>query len=311
MSWLTLALWVLISAPFHLAHAQFLPLGVATPASAPAAYTGDLDIAPTGIHGWWGFEAASSATRGATAINVCLPADSLCADISTNATTGQITSAEVTAAGLSACANSVTICTVKTFYEKSASGLSSDLTNPNIVNRPTFKIPGGGNGCPTTSLYCACFDAGAPNALVATATTLSDPFTIMAMFNNTASLTYAATLAADDFHALYMNAGTLDFFVSADQNLGGTAINTWYVGTGASGASGFIHAMPPGAAAELTTSATDDTPPVGTHDLLSSDLPAGADFFTGCMFKAANWSAAVSAANVTSIGTHTRTRLGY
>lgn len=304
MNWLALALWALISAPFHPAHAQFLPLGVAAPQAA-AGYTGDLDTSPSGIHGWWGLEAASTADRGTAAVNVCLPSDSACADVATDATTGQITSTIVTAAGLSTCNIGVVNCTIKIFYNKGAGG-GGDMAQATEANRYRFGVPG---NCPGALATFYCADAWNTGLIyVDTSASHTCPCSLMGVFYDTAGGAYNTVVSTTPFNpALYANSGKVDFYASSDQTITSTAtLNTWYMAVGLSGASGYINAN------GTSQAATNVIAGATVVDAINSESSAPASPFSGFVFKAGVWDApGVSSADAATIITNTRARLGF
>lgn len=135
MKRLLLSLLLLASAP---AHAQvgfggMIP-GPGTPHTA-GAYVGPGDVVAT-ARGWWGFRAYTTATMGTKALNVCLPSDTACADVNTDAVTGLVPNT-VTISG-STCNNSTVQCTIKTLYDKSGNAL--DFTQATIANRLNFTV---------------------------------------------------------------------------------------------------------------------------------------------------------------------------
>lgn len=103
-------------------------------ASAPG-YTGPGDVFSSAY--WWGgFRAYSAAKRGTKAANICNVADVACADVSSDATTGQIPADPVIGGVTCGTTAGVNLCTVKTLYDQSGNG--QDITQATIVNRPTF-----------------------------------------------------------------------------------------------------------------------------------------------------------------------------
>lgn len=96
--------------------------------SGGGGFTGPGDIQSFTF--WGGLRAYSAATRGTKAINVCNVADAVCADLSTDATTGALV---VSTIGGSSCA--VVACTVKIIYDKVG---TADCTQTTIANRPVL-----------------------------------------------------------------------------------------------------------------------------------------------------------------------------
>ena len=106
-------------------------------------YVGPGDIV-SGALGWWGLRGYDAAYSG-NAANICLPADSTCANTTISA--GNL----VIPGSLRTCNNSTVICTIKTFYDQSGNGI--DLTQATIANRATLVLDCIG------SLPCAQFMA--------------------------------------------------------------------------------------------------------------------------------------------------------
>lgn len=106
------------------------------PLDAAVAYQGPGDVVAFGA--WGGVRAYSSAKRGNVAVNVCNLADVACADLSTDATTGDLT---VGLIGGSSCA--VVTCTVKTLYDQTGNTnctTACDWTRAVIADRPTLVV---------------------------------------------------------------------------------------------------------------------------------------------------------------------------
>ena len=113
--------------------------------TAAASYTGPGDI--VSFLAWGGLRAYSAATRGAVALNVCNPSDVACADVSTDATTGNLV---LTTIGGHDC--TMDDCTVKKIYDQTAGGNcagSCDLVQATIANRFTLK-----HNCINSTLWC-------------------------------------------------------------------------------------------------------------------------------------------------------------
>lgn len=183
MRWV-IALWLLLgvglSGP---AKAQLTVSGVGGGGfgGAAASYTGPGDVL-SGALAFWGLQGYNAAYNGKTA-NVCLPADTTCADVTVQGTTVTVPG------GLSTCNNSTTICTVKVLYDQSGALACSgsvvcDATQNTIANRFTFVVPGASNGCPKSTQYCF-----ASNTAVFYATpnfTRAQPIGVAVVVNHTA-----------------------------------------------------------------------------------------------------------------------------
>jgi hypothetical protein len=205
----------LIAAP---ASAQ-LSGGLMFPGPGTAHSTGGAFVGPADVSGWsapsawWGLRAMSSATRGNKVANVCNSTGGVdvgCADMFSDATTGDLVSATI---------SSITCpganCTVKTLYDQSGntncSAAACDVTQATISKRPTLvaSVTGG---------KAAMLFANASFQLLSNASgiTLAQPFTVSNVANKTGS------------------GGTaiLDSGVSSVQ-LGGNGANTWAMFAGA------------------------------------------------------------------------------
>jgi hypothetical protein len=105
---------------------------VLIPPPAGVTYTGPLDVVSSAT-ACWSLRACSAAKRGTASINVCNVSDVVCADLSTDATTGALV---ITTIGGSSC-GSIT-CTVKTIYDQSGNGFN--MTQATIAKRPTLTV---------------------------------------------------------------------------------------------------------------------------------------------------------------------------
>jgi hypothetical protein len=179
---------------------------LASQVAASASYTGPGDVT-SGALAWWGLRAYSSATRGTKAANVCNPSDVACADVSTDATTGNLV---LTTIGGHDC--TMDDCTVKTLYDKSGGtnctgSVVCDLTQATIGNRPLLK-----HNCLGTTLWCMTWTSGQSLVSVSVASTLSDPYTMSVVGERTAGFTTDAALIGD----VSGNSGQINFITSAN-----------------------------------------------------------------------------------------------
>ncbi len=135
MKYLRLLLGVLVSTALH---GQIL-LPILGGNSAAAPYSGPGDIVSSNAIAWWGLRAYSAATAGSAAANVCTPVDAACADLSTNATTGDLV---VTTIGGSDC--SIVVCTIKKLYDQTqgskCSSATCDIAQPVESDRPILSV---------------------------------------------------------------------------------------------------------------------------------------------------------------------------
>lgn len=111
-----------------------------------STYTGPVDVvaSPTSC---WSLRACSAVKRGSAAINVCNVGDAACADVVTDASTGNLP-ATITIGG-SDC--SAVACTVKTWYDQTGSGCSGpcNFAQASAPSRPHLKA-----NCINTSYWC-------------------------------------------------------------------------------------------------------------------------------------------------------------
>ena len=138
-------------------------------------YTGPGDVV-SGAYAWYSCSRGYNAADTANACNVCLPADTTCADLTLSA--GFV----VLPGSLSTCNITTVICTVKTAYDKSGNG--RNVTQATEANRPTFRPAMASNGCPTTALPCMLFTAASSQRLItAGGFTISQPVTFSIVSN--------------------------------------------------------------------------------------------------------------------------------
>lgn len=163
----------------------------AVPHGGGAAYTGPGDVT-TGWLDWYGMRAFSAASRGANLINVCLPSDTACADFASDATTGNLPFSFTISA--TACNNSTTICTIKTFYDQGSA--AHNLTQATISDRFTLVV-----SC-VSSLPCAggSSSGSVGNYASASGNSNAQPYSLSAVFAET-------TNNGDSLDALDTNGG--------------------------------------------------------------------------------------------------------
>lgn len=220
-AWLILGLMVALVSPTRAdvfgVPPPFLLRQVAQPAAA-VVYAGPGDFVSYTI--WGGLRSYSSATRGTKVANVCNFSDVVCADLSSDATTGALV---ITTIGGSSCA-SVT-CTVKTLYDQTGGG--HDMTNATIATRPILKTSCIG------SLPCMQFANASPSFLTNGAiSSMNQPYSFSEVFERTGDFgttgviisTQASGAGADYFSG---SANTLN--ATAGSNATVTAADsTWH-----------------------------------------------------------------------------------
>lgn len=158
-----------------------------TGGGGPYVGPGDLQAFPL----WGGLRAFSAATAGTKAANVCNVADVICADMSTDATTGNLV---ITTIGGSSCA--VVTCTIKTLYDKSGNNL--DFTNTTIATRPTLVV-----NC-VNSLPCMAFN-GSQFLQTTSFGTQNQPLSFSAVGMRLSGTGFQPLMAAGSAIAIYFN----------------------------------------------------------------------------------------------------------
>lgn len=301
ISWFALAVLLLIGGS---AKAQIaLGPGWWKSAPPPTAFVGDLDTAGTGILGYWGIEAASSALRGPThaVIRVCLPSGGSCFDVGTDATTGEITAATVAFNGsgaLSACNNTTTICVLGStsgdveFYDQSGNGHNIPGAAGHAL--PTFVVAG---GCPSpilSTIYCV---QSTSTVLASTTGSVAStcPCGVMSMAIDTLGNVHQMSLTGGDGGnwTLYSDNGTLDFFNNGtNNNILSSDTNNLYDVIAGSGPSGY-------ATANSTSISVTGVQSNFTNQLSLMSVP-GSPALTGYIIKGAIWNAVSSALAVSS-----------
>lgn len=182
-----------------------------------SGYVGPGDL--TTFSAWWGLRAYSAAKRGTAAANVCDAADAHCGDLSTNATSGTITSFVMSGGSGVDC--SAVACTIKTLYDQTGNG--NDVTQATINIRPKLLINSA--SCPSLSLPCGFWDttATAPR-LRGTITTVNQPFSISTVAKRTGNNTLFGPIVTGSGFGVYFDhavnqaiiyAGTLSSAVAA------------------------------------------------------------------------------------------------
>lgn len=271
---------------------------------AAGGYQGPGDIV-SGAKAWYGLRGYNAAYSG-NAVNVCLPADSVCADVTISA--GNL----VVPGGLSTCNNSTVICTIKTWYDQSGANACSaapcNVTQATIAQRATLVVPGAANGCPNTAKYCAAFSGSQgylPNLLLTGIA--AAPFSIAAVSIRTSGTGYSTVFAfSSTSGALYHGNGAnkVDFFTTAD-NLGTATDSVWrglqMIVNGAS-SSGQVDGA----------SAVTFTYSGGANNIWGIGQDgAGSDFLIGKINEVGIWPSAFSAGNITSINTQQHSYWGF
>ncbi len=153
------------------------------------SFTGPGDV-KSGAQFWNGLRAYSSAKRGNPAINLCNVADAACADVATDAVTGNLV-APTNIGGVDCTA--ITVCTVKILYDQTqgtncAGPAACDATQPTIASRFTFTW-NCQNGHP-----CLKRNGGGVIPAQGPSFTVSLPYTVIGVGNRTGATTTQTAL---------------------------------------------------------------------------------------------------------------------
>lgn len=253
-----------------------------------ATYVGPGNIV-SGATAWYGLRAYSAADRGNPLINVCNVSDVVCADLSSDATTGALV---ISTIGGSSC--SVVTCTIKTMYDRSGNG--NDVTQATIAARPTLVV-----SC-VNSLPCATFVKTSSTYLSGAIAALSQPYTYSTVAIRTAAFTTigvvlnirSTTGANIYFHS---TANTFATFAGSAEITQSATDNAWHA----------IQAVLNGASSVLSVDNSEATGSPGTQAgnttfRIGVDIPTNpANHFTGNFVEGGIWNSAFSAGNRTAM----------
>ncbi len=164
---------------------SIFPVGPSNIGFSPP-YVGPGDVV-SGASFWYGLRGYNRATLGAALVNVCLPADSACADFSSNAATGVLV---VTSISGTSCAN--VTCTIKTWYDQGSA--HKNLTQATIASRPTLGI--GATACVRVAV-CAVFPH-VPGNVSSGAPSIAQPFSMSLVAVEVAGAGFTSFFGADD-----------------------------------------------------------------------------------------------------------------
>jgi len=255
------------------------------------AFAGLFDVAACGSNcDYWGTRAASAADKGNKLMNVCNVADVACADLSSDATTGDLVIGTI---GGSSC--SIVTCTVKTLYGRGTAFCNGyttacDLTQATIATRPTLVVNCGGTGKP-----CLACDG----------TQHIDNTTVSAFLTsgaNAVSISSAAERTGNTSNygmVIGMNGGTFDFLFN-------NAANQFiiYAGTVPSGSTAndnTVHSLQGlfnNTSSSQVVDGSASSVNIGANGI-STDFQIcagnGASFLTGNFFELAIWPVVKSA----------------
>lgn len=252
--------------------------GPGTVHSAGGGYTGPGNVV-SGAFAWYSCSRGYSTADTANACNVCLPADTTCADITLSA------GFAVLPGSLSTCNITTVICTVKTLYDKTGNG--RDVTQATEAARPRFRPAMASNNCPTTALPCMLFVGASSQSLSSSNVTLAQPVTGSvvytrgatsgAFFSNNATTFYARSASG----ATVLNAGT----------------DTGSVGTAANGSFHAFQGILNGASSAVFIDGTATTGlSAGTNGISTAPIQIGSAggslFFDGYLCEVGLWGSA-------------------
>lgn len=206
--------------------------------SGGAAFVGPVDAIASPL-GCWSLRACSSALRGQKVANVCNSTGGVdvgCADMLSDATTGDLVSqtiSSITCPGAN--------CTVKTLYFQTGSFACTsacDLTQATVANRPTLTTSCGA----LSKAFCMAW-AGSTTQLSspATTTSYSGGFTLSAVAKKTggAETGITATTAGNTIELAFESfANGVFIFVGGIHNTATQADNAWHSFQGISGFGG-------------------------------------------------------------------------
>lgn len=265
-----------------------------------AAYSGAGDVVASAV-AFWSMDAYNAATKGTKAVQICNVADVVCADLSTDATTGALV---VTTIGGSNCA--IVTCTIKIWYDQSgamqcSAGTVCDLTNSTIANRPTFIV-----SC-INSKPCARFAAASSQVLNAVSGTnnVNQPFTVSYISQQTAGFTTNGDV-------LWAGGGTMQVGYGANVN---TAF--MYLASSApevTAANSTFHAVQNVAndtSSDIYVDGSTNTVSPGTSIINGTYQIGGNNFITGDIFEVGVWASAFSSGNKSAMNTNQHSRGGF
>lgn len=273
-------------------------MGVGGKSAAAAGYTGPGDVVASAK--WWvGLRAYSSAKRGNPSINVCNVADVVCADLSTDATTGALT---ITTVGGSSC--SVVTCTIKTFYDQTqgteCSGAACDFTQATIANRPILTV-----SC-VSGLPCAACTIGAATRMdTAVGTSYTQPYTFSTASVRTGGFTTLSAIAGDGFYTIgYASSANLAFSFESGSSTATAADSTFhalqFIFNGASGdinVNGSVNTVNPGSGVSGAA----------THRFCNNNSQP----MTGNTVEVGMWNLAFSSGDSSSMSANQRAYWGF
>lgn len=285
---------------------RMLPLGAGGTftAGTPPSFTGPADIVASPLM-WFGLRAMSTADRGNRLVNVCIPADATCADLSSDATTGALV---ISSIGGSSC--SVVTCTVKTLYDRVGTycgGSACNLTQPTIGLRPVLVV-----SC-LSSLPCMQYTAAASGGLQTSGNLpgQGQPYTFSSVGNRTGNTSGFNTLVtvngqisagwANSTNTVYMYANMSLPTVTANDN---TTHAMQMIYNDAATSSIYLD----GANTTMTLGATTS---MGAFPLEMGKNNAASQFLTGNIFEFGMWGSAFNGTQQSNMNGNQHTYWGF
>ncbi len=279
---------------------SLLMLGAGTPTVA-ASYVGPGNVVASST-AWYGLRAYSTADRGNALINVCNVSDVVCADMSSDATTGALVIATI---GGSSC--SVVVCTIKTFYDRSGNG--KNVTQATISKRFTLTV-----SC-VNSKPCAVALGSSSQCYLASSTITATSSTAIFVGIRTGAFTTQATVLGDDSDHIefgYLNATNKVYLSGPVTAANITASDSaWHavqgVSVSASGSSITVDGSTTGSL-NTGTAAYTGRPVLGAYG--SAGPACGGQYLTGSFVEGGYWASAFSAGDLTAMDSNMRTYWG-
>lgn len=264
---------------------------------APPAFQGMADVVASPV-ACWSLRACSAALRGTRAVNVCNVADVVCADLSTDAVTGNLV---VTTIGGSNC--SVVVCTVQIIYDQTTgnacSAANCDMSNSSIGSRPTFIV-----SC-TNSLPCMDF-AGAQALSTSNNYTRSQPFTVSIVAERTGSTSSFAD-------AFFAPTDGVQFGFGNAPNSSLLFCGTVTTATAADNAFHSLNSVANGLSSDNNVDGVQNTVNCGANGINGSTMLIGgtANNLTGRIAELALWASAFSTTNSSNMYANQHVYWGY
>lgn len=297
---IALALLALIFSA-NISNAQLTATGVGGGFGGAAAYQGPGDVKSGAI--WWGgLRAYTAATRGTSAIQLCDSGGSNCADVATDAVTGNLNAPG--SRGADNC-QVVTTCVVKIIYDQTGGG--HNCTQSNFINAPFFIWNGFGGTKPALR---ANGNTDHNSCVIAMGANTSQPFTTSNVAKRTGDFTRENWLGGTVAVAValwgYQNTNnTAKMYAGTGVTVAGATDNTWFA----------LQYVFNGASSDININGTANTVNPGTNamgpDFAIMCGHAQGDCLMGDWAEAGIWSAAFTGGESSSMSNNQRTYWGF